>query len=323
MRQGIFVGLNEEKWRSFEKKLSTIKKIPADELSYIYVHLTEDLAYARGKYPGSQLVEYLNELTIKVHNFIYQNKPEEKGRFLRFWKIEVPKELSRAYSHIGYAFLILLVGALIGVLSAANDATFVRLILGDAYVDQTLANMENGDPMAIYKSMSGDIMFLSITLHNIRVALLAFAMGIFFSVGTGYILFQNGVMLGVFHYLFFQHGFFDENILTIWIHGTLEISAIIIAGGAGLVMGNGLLFPGTYPRLYSFQKAAKRGLKIVIGLIPFFIVAGFLESFITRHTEWPVYAKSFIILVSFLVTIFYLTILPKLNRHASTTNNPL
>jgi len=315
MRQGVFVGLNEEKWKEFEMKLQDITSLSADELSFMYVHLTEDLAYAKGKYPDSQLALYLNELTVKVHHIIYRNKPEKASRFISFWKSEVPRELNHAYPYLGYSFLIFITGALIGVLSAANDTTFVRLILSDAYVDQTLKNIQEGNPMAIYGSMEEGPMFLYITINNIRVALLAFAMGVFFSIGTGYVLFANGVMIGAFHYLFYQEGFFDETILTIWIHGTLEITAIIIAGAAGLIMGNGILFPGTYPRLYSFQRAAKRGLKIVLSLVPFFIVAGMIESFITRHTEWPLPVKILIILVSVFICLIYLVILPKKHQN--------
>ncbi len=315
MRQGTFIKLHEEKWKDFEVSLKNSQALPADRLSYIYVHLTEDLAYAQGRYPEAQVTQYLNELTVNVHARVYSNKPEQQSRFITFWKKEVPLELARAYPYIGYSFLILITGAFIGMLSAANDATFIRLILGDGYVNTTIQNIQNGDPMGIYKSMPGIDMFVFITFNNIRVALLAFAMGIFFSIGTGYVLFQNGVMLGVFHYLFFKYNMLQEALFTIWIHGTLEISAIIIAGAAGLIMGNGLLFPGTYPRLHAFKLSAKRGLKIVLSLIPFFLVAGFLESFITRQTEWSVYIKFFIILVSLSLTIFYLLILPKTNNH--------
>ncbi|MEQ8473865.1 MAG: stage II sporulation protein M [Marinoscillum sp.] len=314
MRQGLFVKINEEKWSGFENKLDNIGVLSADQLSGIYVHLTEDLAFARANYPESDLTTYLNGLTLKVHNVIYRNKPERTNRFLHYWKYEVPEVLGSSYKYLGYAFLVFAVGILIGVLSAANDRTFVRLVLGDEYVNMTLENIKNGDPMAVYKGMSEGIMFFGITINNIRVALLAFAAGVFFSVGTGYVLFQNGVMVGVFHYLFFREGLFDETILTIWVHGTLEISAIVIAGAAGFVMGNGLLFPGTYPRGYSFSKSAKKGLKIVISLIPFFIVAGFLESFITRHTGWPLIAKLLIISVSLAIVITYLVILPNLHR---------
>src|SRR3546814_13017991 len=84
-------------------------------------------------------------------------------------------------------------------------------------------------------------------------------------------------MLGAFQFFFYQKGLLLTSVLSIWIHGTLEISAIIIAGSAGLVMGNSLLFPGTWSRLESFRRGARRGLKIVIGLVPVFITAALLE----------------------------------------------
>ncbi|WP_420318597.1 stage II sporulation protein M [Ekhidna sp.] len=309
MKQAVFVKLNQEKWSGYEKTLDK-GRTSADELAKMYVHLTEDLAFARAKYPGTTLTAYLNKLSLKIHNLIYKNKPESKGRFITFWKYEVPFEMSLAAKPMVYSLLIMAAGVLVGVISTANDTTFARLILGDAYVDMTLENIKNGDPMGVYGSMDQWSMFLGITSNNIRVSFLAFVFGIFTSFGTGAILFRNGIMLGVFHYFFFQQGFFDDTILTIWVHGTIEISVIIIAGGAGIKMGNGLLFPGTYPRLTSFKKSAKSGLKIVIGLIPFFIIAGFIESFITRYTEWPLLAKLAIVLSSLALIIYYFIYLP-------------
>jgi uncharacterized membrane protein SpoIIM required for sporulation len=84
-------------------------------------------------------------------------------------------------------------------------------------------------------------------------------------------------------------------VLTIWIHGTLEISSIVLAGGAGFVMARGLLFPGTYSRAESFRYAAREGGKLAMGLVPIFVLAGFLESFVTRHTEMPIAASLAII----------------------------
>ena len=109
--------------------------------------------------------------------------------------------------------------------------------------------------------------------------------------------------------------------LSVWVHGTVEISAIVIAGGAGIKMGNGLLFPGSYPRAYAFKKAAKSGLKIVIGLFPFFVLAGFIESFITRYTQWPLFAKLAIIGCSFALVAFYFILLPiKITRNVTVKN---
>jgi hypothetical protein len=93
-----------------------------------------------------------------------------------------------------------------------------------------------------------------------------------------------------------------KSILVIWIHGTLEISSIIIAGTAGIILGQSLLFPGTRKRVDALRKGAKDGIKIMVTLVPIFIVAAFLESFVTRHTEMPV-ALSLLILLSSLAFI--------------------
>ena len=107
---------------------------------------------------------------------------------------------------------------------------------------------------------------------------------------------------------------------TIWIHGTIEISVIIIAGCAGLVLANGLLFPGTYTRLESFKRGVRNGLKIVVSTIPFFIMAGFLEGFVTRHTEMPDWLAIFIISSSLVLILFYYVIYPKQLHKKATTH---
>ncbi|GAB3818017.1 hypothetical protein GCM10028895_14750 [Pontibacter rugosus] len=119
-------------------------------------------------------------------------------------------------------------------------------------------------------------------------------------------------MLGAFQYFFYKQGLLLTSVLTIWIHGTLEISAIVIAGCAGLVMGNSLLFPKTHTRLHAFRQGARQGLKIVIGLVPIFITAGFLEGFVTRHTQMPLALSLFIILLSAAFILYYFILYPRL-----------
>ncbi len=320
MRQALFVEQNREKWLRYERAISNARSLDPDEAAMMYVHLTEDLAFARAKYPKSKVSTYLADLSLKIHHHIYRNKPEKSSRLVTFWTKELPQVLHANRRNMLISFLIIMTGVALGWLSASNDAEFVRLILGDSYVEMTYRNIEEGDPMAVYKGHSQAGMFFMITINNIRVSFLAFALGILASVGTGYILFTNGIMLGVFHQLFFSRGLFDETILTIWIHGTLEISAIVMAGGAGLAMGNALLFPKSYPRRYSLQRGAKEGVKILLSLVPFFIVAGFLESVITRNTHWPLWSKLIIIGISASIVIFYLFILPKNTNHVSTTD---
>jgi uncharacterized membrane protein SpoIIM required for sporulation len=169
--------------------------------------------------------------------------------------------------------------------------------------------------MAVYKGEDANSMFYYITTNNIRVSFYAFVMGIAFSIGTAWILFRNGIMLGAFQWFFYKKGLFLTSFLTIWIHGTLEISAIVIAGAAGFVLGNSILFPGTLTRTTSLVKGARRAVKICIGLIPIFITAGFLESYVTRMTDAPIGFKLTIILGSLSFIVYYFILLPiLLNR---------
>ena len=307
MREVVFVKRNEEKWKQSEKSIS---EMTPDELAESFIALTDDLAYSRTFYPNSNTERYLNALSARFHRLIYKNKKEKSGRFITFWKYEVPLTVRKHHTKLLYSFLFFLIFGVIGAFSAAKDDTFVRLVLGDSYVNKTIDNIENGDPMAVYKGGSSTYFFLAITLNNIRVAFLAFVAGVLFSVGTVWILFYNGVMLGSFQYFFYEKGVLWDSLMSIWIHGTLEISAIVIAGGAGLTLGNSFLFPKTYSRFKSFTQGAKDGIKIMVGLVPIFIVAGFLESFVTRHTEMPDWLSLTIILSSLAFIIYYFVVYP-------------
>lgn len=318
MREAAFVKQNKEKWMAFEKAITLSSQLDPDELADGYIHLTNDLAYAQTYYAESKTLLYLNSLTSQAHQKIYKNKKEGRNRIVEFWKTEFPLFFRQYHKTLGIAFLIFAVATAIGSLSAIKDDTFVRLILGDGYVNKTLNNIAEGDPTAIYKSGSEIGTFLGITINNIRVAFLAFAFGVITSLGTAYILFSNGVMLGAFITFFYTKGVFFEANKQIWLHGTIEISVIIIAGCAGLIMGNSILFPKTFSRRVSFMKGAKDGLKVVVSTVPFFIIAGFIEGFITRYSNMPDWLAFLIIGGSLTLIVYYYIIYPILlnKRHA-------
>lgn len=309
MKEAQFLRKHNTKWRKYESLLNLGKVQPA-ELGHIFVELTDDLAYARTHFPTSRTTFYLNHLTSQAHQIIYKNKKEKGKRFKQFWLYELPLLYFEMRRELWYAFLIFGLSVFIGIISTAHDETFVRLILGDRYVNMTLDNIERGDPMAVYKSAHQMDMFLGITLNNVLVSFRVFAYGILCSVGTAYVLLMNGIMLGAFQFFFYQQGLLIESMLVIWIHGTIEISSIIIAGAAGLVMGNSILFPKTFSRLASFKIGASKGLKMIVGLVPLFVIAGFLESFVTRLTEMPDVLKLLIILGSAYFIVFYCWIYP-------------
>jgi uncharacterized membrane protein SpoIIM required for sporulation len=317
MREALFIKQNSERWKNYEN----LKAISPDELAESFISITDDLAYAKTFYPKSNTTKYLNGLAAAFHQSIYKNKKEKTSRFISFWKYELPLIFYKHRKPLLYSLLFFIVFSLIGALSARYDNSFVRLIMGNDYVNMTNDNIAKGNPFGVYKQGNEFLMFIQIAFNNIRVELLIFAMGIFLSVGSIYQLMSNGIMLGSFQYYFFSKGLGLQSILTIWLHGTLEISAIIIAGAAGMILGNSLLFPKTYKRIVSLKNGAKDGLKIAIGIIPVFLAAAFFEGFVTRHTEMPVWLSLTILISSLAFIIWYVILYPKgLNRKLNHNN---
>ena len=323
MREAAFVKQNKDKWKEFESLLTNNKAVSPDQLSNLYVEVTDDLSYAKTFYEDSNTVQYLNQLASKAHQLIYKSKKEPKNRLISFFKTEFPNIMYYHQRELLVSFLVFVLFVSIGAFSAASEGDFVRSILGDSYINMTLENIENNDPMAIYKDQGEINMFLGITINNIKVALFAFAYGILFGVGTLYILMRNAIMLGSFQYFFYDKGLLWESARTIWIHGTIEISVIIIAGAAGLVLGNGILFTSTYTRLESFRRGVINGLKIVLSTIPFFVIAGFLEGFVTRHTEMPDWLAIVIIAGSLGLIVWYYILYPRRIHRTISTQNTL
>jgi len=309
VKEVTFINRNKKRWDEFEKTLKSPKS--PDELADQFIQITDDLSFARTFYPGSQVIAYINRIALKTHQEIYRNKREKTGRLKTFFTREIPLVLYEARKPFLISLIIFVAAALLGTISALSDDSFVRLILGDSYVNETLNNIEKGDPMGIYGKTDQSAMFVMITANNIRVAFLAFLFGLFTHFGTGFLLFQNGVMVGSFLTFFFQKNLLATSILAIFIHGTLELSAITIAGGAGFMLANGLLFPGTYPRLHTFKEGVYKGTKVMIALVPVFIMAGFLESFVTRHyLTVPLIVNLLIIISSLALIVWYFVIYP-------------
>ena len=311
MREVAFIKQNKSKWLDFERALSgTIAKNP-DEVASLYIQLINDLSYAQTYYPKSKTVVYLNHLASQIYQKIYKTKREDKNRFVSFFSTEVPVLVYHYKRYLGYSFLVFFCCVSIGVISAKYDQDFVRLILGDEYVNMTLANIKSGNPLAVYKSGSEFGSYVVITINNLVVGLKCYIYGIFGGVGTFMALFYNSIMLGSFQYFFYQQGVFWQSVRGIWIHGSMEIFAMVVEGACGFILGASILFPKTFSRLNSFKIGFKNSLKIFLSTIPFTILAGFLEGFITRYSiVMPNWLSIFIILATLSFISFYYLIFP-------------
>lgn len=318
MKEAAFVKENKPRWEEFEKVILHQQEAGPDRLAELFIQVTDDLSFARTHYPDSRTTKYLNGLAGKVHLQIYKNKKEDKNRFVSFWKEELPDVMFEVRRPLLLAFILFVAAAIVGAVSARYDDTFARLIMGDGYVNMTLENIKKGNPTDVYGQQGEFMMFVMITWNNILVSFRVFVFGFFASLGTAIYLVYNGIMVGTFIMFFGLEQQLQQALPVIMLHGTVELSSIVIAAAAGFTMGNSLLFPGTYSRLASFKMGALKGLKIVMGLVPFFILAGFIESFITRYAfmHWTI--KTIIIGSSALLMVYYFVIYPKQRRrHAN------
>jgi uncharacterized membrane protein SpoIIM required for sporulation len=315
MKETRFIAQNKEKWQESENLLKQPVKDP-EKLTSLFVQVIDDLSFSRTYYPNRSVRVYLNRIGREYFNIIYSHKKEKRNRFVAFWMDELPQIVYQSRKQLLVSLIVFLFAAAIGVFSAIKDPQFTATILGDDYVAMTKENIENGDPMAVYKSHNQLDMFLYITFNNIKVAFLTYVCGLFMSLGTLMVLLYNGIMVGCFQYFFVERGLFQESALTIWLHGTLEISSIIIAGGAGLILGSGLIFPGTYSRMQAFQISAIRSLKLLLGVAPIFVIAGLIESFLTRYTEVSDLLRLFLIVLSAALILGYFVVYPWLKSRS-------
>lgn len=310
MKETAFIQQNKAKWERFEKVIYS-ETVDPKELGELYTEINADLSYAETFYKHRTVRAYLNFLAQRIHAKLYKQKRTPIGKVWNEWSLMIPLELFRARKNLLFAFVLFCLWALIGAVSTYLDEGFVQLILGSNYVEMTEELIAEGNPMGVYGQTEQSEMFFSITINNIQVALLCFFGGVFFSLGTHILLFNNAIMLGAFQYFFHLKGLLLTSFLAVWIHGAFEISAIVVASAAGFTVGHGLLFPGSYTRMQSFQLSAMRGVRIMLSLIPVFVIAGFLESFVTRHYQTlPDWSKWLIIIFSFSIMLLYYVVYP-------------
>ncbi|MBP6285545.1 MAG: stage II sporulation protein M [Ferruginibacter sp.] len=316
MREAMFIKKNAEKWNEYQHSPTDNPDVTAER----FVDLIDDLSYAKTFYPKSKVTRWINGIAAGIYQSIYRNKKEKYSRIFTFWKYELPLLFKRYHRIFLFTTVVFILFVAIGVFSSMYNENFVRGVLGDGYVDMTEENIAKGDPFGVYKDDNPFSMFVRIGFNNIRVAFLSFIFGFTLGILTMWVMWKNGLLLGSFQYMFFAKGLGTKSVLVIWIHGTLEISAIVIASTAGFILASGILFPKTYSRWVSFKRSARDAAKVLISLVPIFIVAAFFESYITHlmsqtfdkadNPGLPVWVSILILAVSLAFIIWYFVIHP-------------
>jgi uncharacterized membrane protein SpoIIM required for sporulation len=271
------------------------------ELALLYRQTAADLSSAREHRVDAQLAAYLNQLLGRAHNLIYSGSVPRRG-LLTFYTETFPQVFRATWRYTFAATALFLVGAAAGTALALADPGFQRFVLGGDMMDTIERREMWTHGILAVKPLASS----AITTNNLSVSFAAFAMGVTAGLGTAWIMIFNGVLIGVIGVACLRAGLAVSLWSFVAPHGALELPAIFIAGGAGLVLGRGLLDPGTLPRREALAESGGRAIRLLLGVIPLLIVAGLIEGFVSPEpipaaTKFVIGASMFVLLVLYLV----------------------
>jgi uncharacterized membrane protein SpoIIM required for sporulation len=269
---------------------SGVAKLPAVELRQMhedYRRTAADLAFAQTHFAGSDTTTQLNRLVGQAHGELYGAAPRRAATLWRWIVRDYPRLLRANRRPIALAAAVLFGAAALGYLLAYIDYPLARMFLPTQFRDVVTSipkpNAESDRLLGTLAPFLG----AAIGVNNVFVALQAFAGGLTFGIWTVYAMFQNGAMLGVLWGMFAKSGLTLPFLALIVPHGALELSAIAIAGGAGMMLARALVFPGDVPRMTALRHASGQSVRVVLGTVPMFVIAALIEGFVTPRSVDP------------------------------------
>ena len=251
-------------------------------LGSLYRRAANDLAYVRLRGGDPRLVDYLNDLVFRAHSLVYSERTPRSANVVRFLLVEFPRLLRRRKGYIYAAAAMFFLGGLLGAGMTAADPDLIGVFLpsraGDVDFYKNLPKTVTDETKPMFAAQ--------LMTNNIRVAILAFAVGVLGGLPTLLLLFANGLPIGSLAIQ--QHNAGYDTVLWSFLlpHGVPELTAIFIAGGAGMLIGHALVAPGELTRREALVVAGRDAVKLLLGTVMLFIIAGFIESFISP-TDLP------------------------------------
>jgi len=257
--------------------LKSLSRSDLQELSLLYRQTAADLAAIREDRGSVHYARYMNQLLVRAHNTIYSGHRANPMAVVSFFTRAYPAAFRRHLAHVVLATLIFTIGALVGAVLTYQNPDFKVKILGPQMVETIDRHqMWTHSIVGIKPFASSEIM-----TNNISVGFTTFALGITAGVGTIYMMAFNGLLMGVIGVACYLSGMSLQLWSFVVPHGVLELPAIFIAGGAGLRIAQGLLFPGVLPRRDSLARAGSEAVQLLLGTVPILIIAGLIEGFVS------------------------------------------
>ncbi|QDU81914.1 hypothetical protein Pla110_36650 [Polystyrenella longa] len=293
MNKKTFMQSRRHAWEEFSDLLEKLKKSKrhylsgpeVQQFSTLYRELCNDLSMVRSRKLGEDLEAYLNALVSQGHNLFYQSPPVNFGEFWNFVFIDYPRTFRANWKYFLLASLLFFGPFLVSwIVIQINPDLAERVISSEQledmsymYSEESVEERKDVSAMEFGEQRTG--MFGFYIFNNVGIALRTFAGGVLFGVITVYTLLSNGIVLGTVSGFLLSEGHGDRFLSFIISHGSFELTAIAVAGGAGLILGHAMIHPGQQTRLQSLKSRGVDALKIALGAAVMLIVAAFLEAF--------------------------------------------
>jgi uncharacterized membrane protein SpoIIM required for sporulation len=284
-----FIKRNRSLWQETERLLETIEEEGLQSLSEpqvkrfgeLYRTISSQLILVQSQFSNPETEDYLNDLVARGYSLIYQGRKNRLRAVWEFFAADFPR-IARAHVKFILASVgLFVIGLVFGIVAGVVDPDSVHYIVPGEYT-----NISPDEYLKSKGSLTGAeesaLMMGHITTNNLRVAILCFASGITFGVGTVMVMFFNGVFMGSFMSIFIRVGKNYELCSLLAPHGLIEVSAIMISGAAGFILAGAVLFPGERTRLLALREEGRTALKLFLGTVPIFLVAMVIESTVAK-----------------------------------------
>ena len=288
-----WIGRREANWKRLDallkqvekKGLKSLRGEEVKELASLYRSVSADLARSRTHQVGNTLIQQLQILTSRGYNLIYQgSRRQEWQAVIDFYRWGFPQIIQQTWGYIAAATALFLLGSLIAWWFSWQDPVFLSLLVPESLIEKVRDRHElwMGSIVGIEPLASSSIM-----INNIKVSFAAVAGGITAGIFTAYILFFNGLSIGAVATLVGQNKLAYPFWAFVFPHGALELPAIFLAGGAGLLIARAILFPGKYKRVDALKFYGDKAAQLVFGIVPMLIIAGTIEGFFSPSPIIP------------------------------------
>ncbi|MCX7679029.1 MAG: stage II sporulation protein M [Spirochaetes bacterium] len=306
----LYVEKNKERWKRLEKLLRKKKKDFSDvqEFGELYLVVSNDLSYCQTHFPNSDITYYLNHLVRQCHAVFFGRENTRSSKFFHFFMSEFPLLLYELRFFICAAIIIFIFSVFFAWNIVASNVLMGEIFLPEKMYEIAIQDLELRRQFGNFDQIPENFrsaLSLYVWFHNSIVAINCWALGIIFGLGTVSVLFYNGTMLGALCAVYYANGHFLDFISLIMIHGSLELPAIVIAGGAGIALGFSLIRPTRMSRLDAIRKEALRSLKVLGGVLWLLLIAAIFEGLITP-LKLPVNERIVIVLINMVLLGLYI-----------------